>query len=132
MSPVTTWMGDHPDWCHCFISVICDHAMPCCVLSPLVERLVGWAYKRFSIVVQSSLKAGMCTIMPMWQVAQKRTCVDHWNIPNHHTSTCLGCGIFGMYGCEGVWFKVIAPNVWLTDLYALQGVDLGGSGSYSY
>ena len=31
--------------------------------------------------------------------AQKRTHVDHQNIPNHYTSTYVVCGILGMYGC---------------------------------
>ena len=56
---------------------------------------------------------------------QKRTYGDHWNMPNHHMSTYMGCGILQMYGCEGVWVKVTVLNAWLADLYAPNGVDLG-------
>ena len=35
---------------------------------------------------QTCAKARVCVIMSMRLVHVKRTCVDHWNIPNHHTS----------------------------------------------
>ena len=61
--------------------------------------------------------------------AQKRTCMDHQNMPNHQTSTCLECG---MWLCRCKITRFTMPNMWLADLYAPQGVDMGGVGSSTY
>ena len=68
-------MGGHPDWCHCKVSVICDHAMPFCVLLPLVESLVGWVCNAVSLSgPQLEKKAGVCTVMPIDRCTEKNTC----------------------------------------------------------
>ena len=113
------------------VSLTHDHAIPCCAPSPLVETLVVWAYKRFLEWSSTHKKAGVCRHAYVTG-AQKRTHVYHPNVPNYHTSTFLGCGMWGMYGFEGVWFKVTTPSLWLADLYAPQEVNLGGGGSSSY
>ena len=33
-------------------------------------------------------KVRVCAIISKWLGAHKRTCVDHWDTPNHHTSIC--------------------------------------------
>ena len=91
MSPFSTLMDDHPDWYCCYISVTHDHAMPCYVPLPLVERLVVWAYKRFLEWFPTHKKVGVCTVIAYVTGAQKRTHVDSQNMPNHHTSICLEC-----------------------------------------
>ena len=65
-SPVSTWMGDHPDLCCCYVSVAHDHAMPCCVPLPIVERFAVLACKGFLDWSQTHKKARVCTAMPMW------------------------------------------------------------------
>ena len=135
MSPVNTLMGDHPDWCHCYISVTHDHAMPCHVPLPLVERLVVTAYKKFLEWSPTHKKVEVCTVLPMLQVHRKK-CVDCQNMPNDHPSTCLGCGIdVGYEGC--IAFKVNHSKVHCTECVACRsvyslGVHLGGGCSSSY
>ena len=66
--------------------------------------------------------------------AHKRTCVDHRNMPNHHTS------IYSYHVWVCVWMAAMKANctkricvlLEACNLYAPQGVDLGESGSLSY
>ena len=86
----------------------------------------------FSRVVPHSLKGWGVYSYVCVTITQKRTCINHQNMSNDCTSTCLGCGTLGMYGCEGMSFKVTVLNVCLADLYAPQEVNLGEGSSSLY
>ena len=58
--------------------------------------------------------------------AHKRRCVVHWNMPNHHTSTAMSVCV-NECCIERLNERGIASYE-MADLYAPQGVDLGGGG----
>ena len=52
----------------------------------LCYGLCHMSIQEFTECCLTRKKAGLCTVMSMWLVHIKRTCVVRWNMPNHCTS----------------------------------------------
>ena len=114
-------MDEWPSCWYSFKGVIQDCAQLCCV--PHIYQWYQLGKKGWGVCCH------VYVIGP-----HTRTCVDHWNMPNHHTSTyqiwvckCVKC----VNAC--LW-KQIEGGTALQEvlvLYVPQAVDLGGGGSSS-